>query len=69
MEYKYYSTQRPVGPGTYPKANMVDFENFDDRTYIDSIGRAAWGVIYYSEPISAEMAAAYELVAELKEVK
>lgn len=44
---RYYSTQRPVGPGTYPKpqGNAVkEVFNFDGKTYCKEIGREAWGI-------------------------
>ena len=39
---RYYSTQRPVGPGTFPKpqGNAVkEVFNFDSKTYCEEIGR------------------------------
>lgn len=39
---RYYSTQRPVGPGTYPKpqGNAVkEVFNFDSKTYCEEVGR------------------------------
>lgn len=32
MKYRYFSTQRPVAPGTFPK-----------KIYIDGTGFSAWG--------------------------
>ena len=62
---KYYSTQRPVMPGGYPKSQKVlDIGNFDSRQYVESIGRMAWGWIEYAQPLSEKDAADYELVAE-----
>lgn len=28
---RYYSTQRPITPGSYPKENVISIENFDDK--------------------------------------
>lgn len=64
---RYYSTQRPVGPGTYPKPEgniIVEVSNFDDKIYCEEIGREAWGYIEYEKPIDQKTAAAYELVAD-----
>ena len=47
---KYYSIMRPVGPGTAPRG-FVEFENFQQRTFIEEIGREAWGYILYKEAI------------------
>lgn len=59
---KYYSTQRPVMPGGFPKKAAVEkIENFDTKTYCEEIGREAWGFIEYREPLTKEEADAYEL--------
>lgn len=55
MSYKYYSTERPVMPGSFPKPQgntVLDIENFNDRSYVAKIGREAWGFIEYEKPIS-----------------
>ena len=61
----YFSTERPVSIGTYPKpqGNRVDaIVNFDEAIFVAEIGRTAWGYIEYEHPLSAEQAAAYELI-------
>jgi hypothetical protein len=58
---RYYSTQRPVTPGSYPRAGAVEVHNFDNKTYCEEIGREAWGYIEYSEQLTKEQAEAYEL--------
>lgn len=58
----YYSTQRPVGPGTFPKpqGNAVkEVFNFDSKTYCEEVGREAWGYIEYEKPLDPETAAGY----------
>lgn len=41
--YRYYSTQRPVSLGTYPRReNVVEIHNYDQRTLLDN-GIRAWG--------------------------
>ena len=62
---KYFSTERPVSIGTYPKpqGNRVDaIVNFDEAIFVAEIGRSAWGYIEYEHPLTAEQAAAYELI-------
>lgn len=60
---RYYSTQRPIAPGTFPRQDGKEtVTNFDDKTYCEEIGREAWGYIEYSEPLTAREAEAYELV-------
>lgn len=61
---RYYSTQRPVGPGTYPKpeGNRIEqIVNFPAKTYVDEIWKQAWGYIDYEKPLTEKEAADYEL--------
>lgn len=58
---RYYSTLRPIGPGTCP-GNFTDFENFDRRKHVDGINREAWGWVEYAEPL--DFPEKYDLVAE-----
>lgn len=59
---RYYSTQRPVMPGGFPKKAAVEkIKNFDTKTFCEEIGREAWGFIEYREPLTKEEADAYEL--------
>ena len=45
---RYYSTQRPVMPGGFPrKADVVEIKNFDVKTFCEEIGKEAWGYIEY----------------------
>ena len=44
----YFSTERPVSIGTYPKpqGNSVNaIVNFDEAIFVAEIGRTAWGYI------------------------
>lgn len=59
---RYYSTQRPLGPGTFPKQDGSEtITNFDRKIYCEEIGRDAWGFAEYKTPISEEAARSYEL--------
>ena len=59
---RYYSTQRPVTPGSFPSGYAVEeIVNFDRKTHCDEIGREAWGYIDYEQALSPEQAASYEL--------
>lgn len=63
--YRYYSTQRPVGPGTFP-GRPENIVNFDSREEVPGIG-PAWGYLEYREPLDDEAADRYELEpADLK---
>lgn len=66
---RYYSTQRPVGPGTFPQPawnKVLEIHNFDSKTYCEELGREAWGYIDYEQPLATEQAASYELTPERK---
>lgn len=65
--YRYYSTQRPVDIGTYPKPggnHPLVIVNYDeDRRRPVAGGRlCAWGELIYRQPLTGEQARAYELV-------
>ena len=59
---KYYSTQRPVSIGTYPRGGVEEIRNFDRREYVEEIGREAWGFILYDRELSEKECNDYELV-------
>lgn len=64
MKYRYYSTQRPVAPGTFPKPagnKVFGIRNYDSRIHIAEIGRDAWGYIDYTSPLDPRLAEEYEL--------
>lgn len=66
MNYRYYSTQRPIMPGSYPKPEgngIVTVYNFDNKTYAEEIQREAWGYIEYARPLGHFDIVNYELVA------
>lgn len=64
---RYYSTQRPVDIGTYPKPDgnpPLVIVNYDvDRRRPVAGGKLhAWGELVYREPLTEGQARAYELV-------
>ena len=64
MKYKYYSTQRPIDIGTYPKlpeAPEVELVFYDQRRPVEHGTVLAWGELIYNAPLSPEQASAYEL--------
>lgn len=61
---RYYSTQRPVTPGSYPKDGAVHIENYSQPKLIDEIGRTAWGFIDYDRELTAEEAERWELTPD-----
>ena len=65
MKYRYYSTQRPVSAGTYPKTKdnpAMLIHNFNERKYVAEIGRMAWGYIEYDKPLKDTALTGYELM-------
>ena len=62
---RYYSIQRPIGPGTIPNdPKPAEIVNFDSRQQVESIGRPAWGYVDYEDPLNEKAASDYELVKE-----
>ena len=62
--YLYYSTQRPVDIGTYPKPSdnpPIEIKNFDTRIPVEDGTFMAWGTITYAKPLSTEDAGNHEL--------
>lgn len=62
--YKYYSTQRPVDIGTFPKpsSNVPDaIVNYDQRVPVENGSFLAWGHLTYTRPLTKRQASDYEL--------
>lgn len=62
--YKYYSTQRPVAPGTYPKSAdnpPLNIENYDGREAVEGGAFQAWGELTYAQPLTQRQTDDYEL--------
>lgn len=62
--YKYYSTQRPVDIGTFPKLphNAPDeIVNYDKRIPVENETRLAWGHLTYTKPLADKEMQDYEL--------
>jgi len=62
--YRYYSTQRPIGPGTIPSAvKPLEIVNYEFRHRIDPWGFGAWGYLEYAVPLTEQQIDDYELLA------
>ena len=64
QEYKYYSTQRPVDIGTFPKNKdnpPIRIENYEGRIWVEHDTRLAWGELAYAQPLSEKELHNYEL--------
>ena len=62
--YKYYSTQRPIDPGTFPQPEgnpPLEVINYDESLPVSGEVFRAWGELTYQEPLSKADADAYEL--------
>ena len=62
--FRYYSTQRPVDIGTFPKPpdnKVVEIVNFDKRIPVENETMRAWGYIEYQKPLTEQQADDYEL--------
>lgn len=63
--YRYYSTQRPVDIGTFPKFGdqPIQIENYDSRKWVEGGAFRAWGVLTYTTPLTPKQMDDYELRA------
>lgn len=63
--YKYYSLQRPVDIGTFPKTESgpVKIVNFDKRAWMENATFRAWGYLQYDAPLTQKQIDDYELRA------
>lgn len=63
--YRYYSTQRPVDIGTFPKTENgpLYHVNFDKRESIEQGQFQAWGYLVYDAPLTEKQMGNYELRA------
>lgn len=63
--YRYYLTQRPAMPGSFPRPMHnypKEVHNFDKRTFCEEIGREAWAYLDYFAPLPEETVRIYEMV-------
>jgi hypothetical protein len=68
--YRYYSTERPISLGTYPKAKdnvPVNIENFNIREYVPEIGYEAYGYLEYEHKLTDKQIFDYELYPAIVE--
>lgn len=63
--YRYYSTQRPIDIGTFPKIGNepIQIENYDSRKSVEGGAFRAWGVLTYTTPLLQKQMDDYELRA------
>ena len=62
---KYFSTQRPLMPGDFPKPEgnkILNIHNFNARKYVEEVNRMAWGWIEYEHILSYYDMIDYEFI-------
>lgn len=62
--YRYYATQQPVNPGTFPKSSdcmPLEIANYDKRLLVEGGTMRAWGEIIYMKPLTEKQMYDYEL--------
>ena len=62
--YKYYSTQRPIDIGTYPKSYFnrpLHMDIYPTRQQVPGEAFQAWGAITYAQPLTDREMQDYEL--------
>lgn len=59
---RYYSTQRPIVPGSVPGAGLTEVYNFNSKTFVPEIDREAYGWAEYDHALTAAQVEQYELV-------
>lgn len=61
--YRYYLTQRPFAPGTFP-GRPSDWADISDRgrVFVPEISRKAWAWVEYESPLTQKEVDGYELV-------
>lgn len=62
MKYRYYSTQRPLMPGSCPRAGVQEVVNYDEKKFCEEIGMDAWGFVEYTRELTKQEADDYELI-------
>jgi len=68
MSYRYYLTQRPFMPGTFP-GKPTDWEDISDhgRVFVPEINRKAWAWVEYKSPLAQKDVDDYELTPAFRE--
>ena len=54
MTYRYYSTQRPLTPGSCPRAGVQEVVNYDEKKFCEEIGMDAWGFVEYTRELTKQ---------------
>lgn len=63
-KFKYYSTMRPLGPGSCPADGIVKVKNFDNPKWIPEINHMAYAAIEYDHMLSDAEKKQYDLVID-----
>lgn len=60
MGNKYYLKARPFSPGAAPIDGFINFENYDERRFIEDAGCRVWGWIEYDKPLDYDVIDRFE---------
>lgn len=64
IQYKYYSTHRPISLGTFPNSpdnKPLKINNYDKREPVEGGEQQAWGDLTYPKPLTKKQIVDYEL--------
>lgn len=67
---RYFSTQRPLTPGAFPKPSdnrviaVENFDTYDGRMFCPAVSRLAYGYVDYEKPLTEEQSSDYELIPQ-----
>ena len=59
----YYCLYHPPVPGAIPRG-VSRIVAYDERKYIEEIGREAWGYLEYAKPLTPQQVIEYELAVK-----
>lgn len=59
--YRYYCRFRPPMPGAIPRKGLLSTYNFDERKYIPTIEKRAYGYAIYDRQLTEKEISDYEL--------
>ena len=60
----YYTLFRPPMIGAIPRHGLTEIDDFDERKFVPSIGREAWGKVTYNRELTNKEISDYELMPE-----
>ncbi len=62
--FRYYSTERELNVGNYPKENLIRVVRFDDKSNVKYTKNQAWGYVEYCSPLTGQQRGDFRLTSE-----